>query len=384
MQIIAIASGKGGVGKSMLSANLAVALGQNGKRVIAVDLDLGGSNLHLTLGTMGLPKGVGTYFDNPATSLREIIYPTDYENLSIIPGESELPGIANVPPKPKQRLLDDLKRLDCDYLLLDLGAGTHYNTMDFFLLSGNGILITNPTLTATLNAYLFLKNSVFRIMGSNFNMGSMAYNYFKQLKKDGISLQKIYLTKLLDQISEIDPQSYEKMAIGMSLLRPKMVLNMVNDPKDMQRANKLRSSCRQYLSVDLEHLGVIYYDEVQSRALNARLPVVAYKPQAIISQAIYRIADKILEMNTRDLSPLGRNSETLREFFDESYDAANQEADDDYKMRRSQLQESLHSGLLSESDMIETIKSQQFDIQQLKLENQFLKKKVLDMTKKEN
>ncbi len=377
MQIIAIASGKGGVGKSMLSANLAVALGQNGKRVIAADLDLGGSNLHLTLGAMGLPKGVGTYFDNPATRLEEIIYPTDYDNLLIIPGESELPGIANVPPGPKQRLLHDLKQLDCDYLLLDLGAGTHYNTMDFFLLSGNGILVTNPTLTATLNAYLFLKNSVFRIMGSRFAKNSMAYNYLKQLKKDGISLQKIYLTRLLEQIREIDPHSYERMRQGMELLRPKMVLNMLSDPKDMQRANKLRNSCRQYLSVDLEHLGVIYYDEVQSRALNARWPVVAYKPQAIISQAIYRIAERVVELAARPASPLS-GGDAGRELFDGSYEVAGQEADEDYKVRRSQLQESLHSGLLSESDMMETIKSQQFDIQQLKLENQFLKKKILD------
>ncbi|WGK68461.1 P-loop NTPase [Candidatus Haliotispira prima] len=385
MQIIAIASGKGGVGKSMLSSNLAVALGQNGKRVIAVDMDLGGSNLHLTLGAMGLPKGVGTYFDNPLTRLEDIIYPTDYKNLSIIPGESELPGIANVPPAPKQRLLHDLRRLDCDYLLLDLGAGTHYNTMDFFLLSGNGILVTNPTLTATLNAYLFLKNSVFRIMGSKFRKDSMAYSYLKQLKKDGVSLQKIYLTKLLYQIKEIDPHSYEKVEQGMRLLRPKIVLNMVNDPKDMQRANKLRSSCCQYLSVDIEHLGVIYYDEVQSRALNARLPVVAYKPQAIISQAVYRIADRILEMDSRNVSPLsGEDAETeYGGLFNHSYEMAGKEADDDYQLRRSQLQESLHSGMLSEGDMIETIKSQQFDVQQLKLENQFLKKKILDMAKKE-
>ena len=132
MQIIAIASGKGGVGKSMLTANLAVALGQSGKQVVAADLDLGGSNLHLALGAMGLPRGVGTYFDKPSTQLEEIIYPTDYPNLSIIPGESELPGIANVPPAPKQRLLHDLKNLQCDYLLLDLGAGTHYNTNGLF------------------------------------------------------------------------------------------------------------------------------------------------------------------------------------------------------------------------------------------------------------
>lgn len=382
MQIIAIASGKGGVGKSMVSANLALALAQSGKKVIAVDLDLGGSNLHLALGQMGLPKGVGTYFDNPNTEIHDILYPTDYDNLFFIPGESELPGIANVPPGPKKRLLQDLRKLDCDFLLLDLGAGTHYNTMDFFLLSGSGILVTNPTLTATLNAYLFLKNSVFRIMGSKFSKESKAYLYLRQLKKDGISLQKIYLAKLLEQIKVIDPESYEMMDAGMRKLRPKLILNMVNEPKDTQRAIKLRHSCRQYLSVDLEHLGIVYFDEVQARALNARLPVVAYKPQAIISQAIYRIADKILDMETRNDSPLDQLSES--EVYDESFSIAETDAVQDFNNKKESLQELLHSGLLSQGDMIETIKGQQFDIQQLKIENQFLKKKILDFLKNQN
>ena len=149
------------------------------------------------------------------------------------------------------------------------------------------------------------------------------------------------------------------------------------------------------MSLDLEHLGVIYYDEVQSRALNARLPIVAYKPQAILSQAIYRITERILEMEPIHLSPLdsldsalGDDSPshfgmfgTFSDALDNSYKTAHRDANDGYKMRHNQLQDLLHSGLLSESDMMETIKSQQFDIQQLKLENQFLKKKLLDMNK---
>ena len=61
MQIIPIASGKGGVGKSLLSANLAVTLGQLGKKVILADLDLGASNLHLAIGQTAPKIGVGTF-----------------------------------------------------------------------------------------------------------------------------------------------------------------------------------------------------------------------------------------------------------------------------------------------------------------------------------
>ena len=61
MQVLPIASGKGGVGKSLVAANLSVALAQAGKRVYLVDLDLGASNLHLLLGISGIKKGLGTY-----------------------------------------------------------------------------------------------------------------------------------------------------------------------------------------------------------------------------------------------------------------------------------------------------------------------------------
>ena len=102
-----------------------------------------GCHLHQILGALDLPKGVGTYWDHPETRLEDFIYQTDYPNLSIIPGESELSEIAEVPPGPKQRLLQALKRLDCDYLILNLGAGNHYNVMDFidfFFVVGQGYL----------------------------------------------------------------------------------------------------------------------------------------------------------------------------------------------------------------------------------------------------
>ena len=91
MQIIPVASGKGGVGKSLLSANLAIALGQAGKKVLLVDLDLGASNLHLVIGQTSPKTGIGTYLTGQ-TPFEQIISPTDYENVYFIAGDSEIPG----------------------------------------------------------------------------------------------------------------------------------------------------------------------------------------------------------------------------------------------------------------------------------------------------
>jgi len=96
MQIIAVASGKGGVGKSLVSANLAIALTRMKKQVILADLDLGGSNLHLVLGEHVGTRGLGTFLNNSQIGLNQILYPTSWKGLSFIPGEAELPGAANV------------------------------------------------------------------------------------------------------------------------------------------------------------------------------------------------------------------------------------------------------------------------------------------------
>jgi flagellar biosynthesis protein FlhG len=141
MQIIAVASGKGGVGKSLVSANLAIALTLVNKSVVLADLDLGGSNLHLVLGEHVGTRGIGTFLNNGKTKIHDIMYQTAWKGLRFIPGEAELPGAANVTSPSKKRLVKALRGLDADYLILDLGAGTSFNTIDFFLLSGCGMLV---------------------------------------------------------------------------------------------------------------------------------------------------------------------------------------------------------------------------------------------------
>jgi flagellar biosynthesis protein FlhG len=371
MQIIPIASGKGGVGKSLIAANLAIALGQAGKKVYLADLDLGGSNLHMILGVRPRNGGLGTFLNRPDMAFTDILTPTDYPNLTFIPGDAEIPGAANLSAGQKHRIIRSLLNLQADYLILDLGAGTHFNILDFFLISRRGIIVTTPTPTAAVNAYLFMKNAVFRVLTSSFKKGSAAHGYLEGLKKDGAALQRVYIPQLIQSIKAVDPEGFAAYAQGAVRFRPRLILNMLEDPEEADKANKLRRSCREYLDIDMEHLGVIYRDDMQDIALQSRLPIIIYKPHSVLSQALYRIADKII----------GSESEEEGAFIaaniDESYQTAEIEAGLDFEAKIDYLEELLQAGSLSMGDLIETIKSQQFEINRLKKENQFFKSKIV-------
>ena len=369
MRILPIASGKGGVGKSLVSANLAVAFAQMGKRVILADLDLGASNLHLIIGHQSPRSGIGTFLNDTRSDFNQVIAETDIPNLRFIPGDGEIPGSANLKSSQTSALARRLLGLDADILILDLGAGTHQSILDFFLLSGQGIVVTTPTVTAILSAYLFLKNAVFRLMYSSFPKSSKAYEYLESVRKDTAGLQRLYIPKIMSAIKEIDPAAWGKFNDRIGLFHPRLILNMIDDPKDTEKALKIRRSCSEYLNLSIEHLGVVYRDSLQDTALQARLPIVLYKPQSILSQAIYRTADKILQY-AEDSPALSTRA------VEESFQEAGMEAEVDFAAKLDYVEELLHCGALSQGDLVETVKTQQFEITQLRKENLFLKSKL--------
>lgn len=371
MQIIPIASGKGGVGKSLLSANLAITLGQAGKKVILADLDLGASNLHLVIGQFSAKKGIGTFLTGES-KFEEIIQPTEYENVSFIAGDSEIPGLSSLKIFQKNTLIKKFRELDCDYLIIDLGAGTHLTILDLFLLSPQGIVVTAPTVTATLNGYLFLKNAVFRLMATSFKKDSGAAKYLEKLKGDSASLQRLYIPKLIEALREVDPKSTAVFEQKMKQFHPRLVMNMIDEPKDADKALKIRRSCQQYLGLDVESLGVMYRDTLQDKALSSRLPVIIYKPNAVISQAIYRVAEKVLQSETIQFDG---DFEDLN--LDSTYELAAEEASDDYSQKLSYVEDLVGTGALSMGELAETIKTQQYEINQLRNENLLLKSKLV-------
>jgi flagellar biosynthesis protein FlhG len=372
MRIIPVASGKGGVGKSLIAANLGVAFAQAGKRVVLSDLDIGASNLHLVIGRQAPKAGIGTFLNDPKSDFSKVITDTDVPGLRFIPGDTEIPGLANLKPVQRNLLIKRLLSLqnDADILILDLGAGTHQSILDFFLLSGQGLVVTSPAVTAVLNAYVFLKNTVFRMMYTIFTKGTKAYDYLEQKRREeSDGPHRLYIPKLLPEIKKIDPIPYENFMDHLSRLHPRLVTNMIENPKDADVGMKIRRSCEEYLDMKIEHLGVIYRDSLQDTSLAARIPITLYKPNSILSQAVYRIADKILYSEEEHFSISDKE-------INESFLEAGLEAEVDFENKMDYVEDLLHSGALSKGDLVETVKTQQLEINKLRKENNFLKMKL--------
>ena len=365
MQIIPIASGKGGVGKSLLSANLAIALGKAGKKVVLADLDLGASNLHLVIGQASPKTGIGTFLAGEH-KFEDIIEETDYENVRFIAGDSEIPGLSALKIFQKNSLIKKFQSLDADYLIIDLGAGTHLTILDLFLLSPQGIDVTAPTVTATLNGYLFLKNAVFRLMAATFKKGTKAAEYLDKLKNDAMSLQRLYIPKLIEQIDTVDPENARLFRERISQFHPRLIVNMIDEPKDADKAQKIRRSCQQYLGLEVDSLGVMYRDSMQDRALASRLPVTVYKPGAVLSQAVFRIAEKIIQSETLQFDADSNN-----------FEVAAEEANDDFSAKMSYVEDLLGAGALTQNELVELIKTLQFENNELRKENTLLKSKIV-------
>ena len=156
-QIIPIGGGKGGAGKSFVTGDLGALLAKQRKRVALVDLDLGGSNLHTMVGLPPPEKGLHGFIDKSVDTLEPVAVPTLIPNLYLISSAQCSMEIANLYYQQKIRIIKALQKLPYDFILLDLGAGTSFNTLDFFLTSNTGIMVFTPEPTSVENTIRFIR-----------------------------------------------------------------------------------------------------------------------------------------------------------------------------------------------------------------------------------
>ena len=165
---IAIASGKGGVGKTVITANLALSLAQQfrGKTgsVVAVDLDLGCGNLNSCLGVRSPNGTINNFLLNKVSDLEQILTPTEQENLQMICSSYSGTPEMKLEEELKKELLNGLGNLDANYVLVDLGAGTAPEVLDFFLGASEKIVVITPEALSLHNAFVFLKAAILRFL----------------------------------------------------------------------------------------------------------------------------------------------------------------------------------------------------------------------------
>jgi flagellar biosynthesis protein FlhG len=292
-RIVSIGGGKGGIGKSLISANLGIELARRGKRVVLVDADLGGANLHTTLG-LDLPKRTLTDFiDRKVSRIEDVLTPTGVENLGLVSGALDDLDAANPRYAQKMRLLRHVQQLDVDYAILDLGAGTHTNTLDFFLVSDHGVLVLVPEPTAVENAYRFVKAAFWRRLRNV----AQVYGYEPLLRAVMSSKTFRSPVELVATVSERDPEAGQNLAQQLRGFRPRLVVNQARTPQDAEIGRAVVAAWRKYFGLEMDYLGFIHYDDEMWRTLRARRPLLLERPDVPAAKGFAAMADALLALD---------------------------------------------------------------------------------------
>ena len=241
-RVIAVTSGKGGVGKSSLTINLAVQLSRLGKRVLIFDADFGLANIEIMLGIR--PSYTLADLMYRGKTVRDVV--TDGpEDIGFISGGSGIHELANLTREQVFSLirkLDDLDRA-ADVIIVDTGAGVNDTVLDFVAASDEILLVATPEPTSITDAYA--------------------------------------LMKLLNRKAAYQPNHTVV----------KMVANQVREEWEAEELfEKLGVVARKFLDIEVEFLGTVPYDRNMQQAVMRQAPVSISNPSADSAKAVKRIA----------------------------------------------------------------------------------------------
>jgi len=293
-EIWAVGGGKGGTGKTYLSASLAIGLAKLGKRVVAIDADLGCANLHTALGADPPQATLSDFVKGRVPFLRDILVDTPVPNLRLISGAQDFLEIANPKYTEKMRLIRQVSELDVDYILLDLGAGTAFNGLDFFLAADRGILTVIPEPTSIENVYRFIKSAFYRRFKR-----AVRHPDIKALVSLAMDQKNEYGIRtphdLIARVEAIDPEVGGKLRKTMGQFSPKLVVNQVRSQDDATLGLSMRSSCSKYFGIQVEYLGYVEYDDCVWRAMKRKRPPVMEYPDACSSRGASTVLTNLLK-----------------------------------------------------------------------------------------
>ena len=243
MRIITVASGKGGVGKTSLTVNLAIALSKAGKKVMIMDADLGMANVNIMLGVT--PRYTIYDFLSGQKSFSEIIIP-GFEGISLVPGCSGIFEATDLHPIQKEALIKELTHYaqEMDFVLIDAGAGMSKVVLGFIAAADDVVIVVTPEPTSITDGYAMIK------ILSKYRMHKQVY----------------------------------------------LIINSVSNMQEAQEsAGKIEVAANKYLNIKINRLGVICFDNRVRQSVKEMTPFMINYPRSQAARDVTNIANNILE-----------------------------------------------------------------------------------------
>jgi flagellar biosynthesis protein FlhG len=248
-RIIAVSSGKGGVGKTNIAINLALAYAQTGKKVIVMDADLGLANVNVVLGV--IPRYNLYHLIRKQKTLAEILVDTSY-GIQIIAGASGFSKIANLNEEERRDFIAELAALsNADVLIIDCAAGVSNNVISFLAAADDALIVTTPEPTAITDAY---------------------------------GIIKIIATEI------------ENLDLGL-----KLIVNRVKSVVEGKRvAERVINIAGQFLNLKVDYLGFVYDDPVVHTAVVRQKPFLILEPKSRAALCIRHLVGRLENYEYRD------------------------------------------------------------------------------------
>ncbi len=292
-KIWAVGGGKGGVGKTVFTANLAVSLAKGGKKVVVVDLDLGGANIHTVLGVKHIEHTLGDFLvKKKFKNIADIAVKTPIDNLRLISGSNGILELANPSFAQKMKMVNGLNKLEADVVLLDLGAGTSFDILDFFNLADIKIMVACPEPTSIQNAYGFIKSAIYRKIVREFFDNPLALGILKRNNKSHKVKPLGDLREYFSGISENVAKRYDAVFDGFS---PNIVMNMVRREEEKSMAHGISLVSKKFLNVNMRYIGHVYMDAFVMDSVQNMLPFLLLDNKHRVSQCVLKISNEIVE-----------------------------------------------------------------------------------------
>jgi flagellar biosynthesis protein FlhG len=289
-----IGGGKGGIGKSVFTLGLGISLSRLGKKVILVDADLGGANLHTLMGVRFPPCNLEDFLFNRVDRLEDIVIDTQVEGIGLICGADDILGAANPTHAQKARILKQIEDLPADLVLLDLGAGTSYNILDFFNYSHGRICIMTNQATSLQNVYGFIKSALFRQITREF---AKDHEVLRLVLQTEASLSESKIDSMEELLLQIPAAGEERLSRFLNLLKTFelfLVVNMVKEDLDLQAARIIEKVCGSFLSIAPQILGQLSYDPAIEKAVNQMVPFPLHRENSPAAVDLEKIAQSVL------------------------------------------------------------------------------------------
>jgi len=241
-RIITVTSGKGGVGKTNLSVNMALAFARMGKKVVVMDADLGLANVNVMLNM--IPKYNLYHVIKKQKTIHEILVETEY-GISIVAGASGFSQIANMGDQERHDFINELDTLSfADIIIIDTSAGVSSNVLDFIAAADDAIIITTPEPTAITDAYGIIK---------------------------------------------IIAMEYDGLNIGL-----KLVVNRARGAAEARSvAERMTNIAGQFLNLKVDYLGFIYDDQAVPNAVRQQKPFMIVDPKSKASLCVQHLVERM-------------------------------------------------------------------------------------------